>query len=247
MEHYGIIYIITNCANRKVYVGQTTQSLRARKKDHINSTQRLPHIYLYRAFGKYGVGSFEWNEIDRAHSKSELDVKEKRHIEEYRATERQFGYNMTFGGEGGKHTEEVKKRISASNRGRIKSDEERQKLSISLKGKYTKEKASWWGRKHTDEERRKIGEAQRGPRNHNFGKKASEETRRKKSEAIKGEKHWNHKKVINLDTGHIYASAMEATEKTSIDNASIGKCCKGIRTNAGGFRWAYLEADKGSE
>jgi hypothetical protein len=48
-----------------------------------------------------------------------------------------------------------------------------------LKGKYTGEKASWWGKKHTDEERRKIGEAQIGTKNHMYGKKASETTRQK--------------------------------------------------------------------
>lgn len=239
MKPYGIIYKVTNKINGKVYIGQTIQSFKARKKDHINCIERLAHIALYRALKKYGLDAFEWEQIEHASSKDELDAKEKSYIQSYRATNRRYGYNMTFGGEGGQHTEEVKKRISDSNKGRVKSDQERKNISSALKGKYTKEKASWWGRKHSDEEKKKIGDAQKGDKNHNYGKKASAETRRKKSEAIKGEKHWNHMKVVNLDTGEIYTSAREAFEKTGIDNSLIGKCCKDFRRSAGGFRWAY--------
>lgn len=239
MKHYGIIYKITNKINGKVYIGQTIQSLKSRKRDHRNKVDRLSNLYLYRAFKKYGFAAFEWQEIDQAISKTELDEKEKFYIERFQAVDREYGYNMTCGGEGGKQTEEVRRRIGASNRGRVKSEEERKKLSISLKGKYTKEKASWWGRKHTDEQKRKISEAQLGAKNHMYGKKASEETRQKKSEAIRGEKHWNHKTVINLDSGEIYVSALEASEKTGVDNSSIGKCCKGLRNSAGGYRWTY--------
>jgi group I intron endonuclease len=239
MKCYGIIYKITNKINGKVYIGQTIQLFKARKKDHRNSMERLSHIYLYRAFKKYGLEAFEWEEIDQATSKVEPDEKERFYIEQFRSTNRKHGYNLTFGGEGGKQTEEVRQRIGASNKGRVKSEEERKKLSASLKGKYTKEKASWWGRKHTEEEKRKMSEAQRGPKNHMFGKKASEETRCKQGEARRGEKHWNHKRVINLDSGEVFISAMDASEKTGIDNSVIGKCCKGLRKSAGGFRWAY--------
>jgi group I intron endonuclease len=242
MKPYGIIYKSTNRTNGKVYVGQTVQSLRARIKDHRNSVSKHPQLALYRAFTKYGFETFDWEVIEHATSKGKLDEKERRFIEQYRSVNARYGYNMTFGGEGGKHTEEVKLKISASNKGRRKSESERKKLSDSLMGKYTKEKASWWGRRHTEEEKQKISEAQRGAKNHNFGKKASLETRRKKSEAIRGEKHWNHKRVVNLDSGEVFVSAMHAREKTGIDNSLIGKCCKGQRRSAGGFRWAFWHA-----
>ena len=41
----------------------------------------------------------------------------------------------------------------------------------------------------SEEHKRKIGDAQRGEKNHNFGKKATEETRRKKSNTMMGNKH----------------------------------------------------------
>ncbi len=239
MKHYGVIYKITNTINGKIYIGQTIQSLKARKRDHRNKVTRLSNLYLYRAFNKYGFESFEWEVLDQAESKHELDEKERFYIKQFRATHRKYGYNMTFGGEGGIQTEEVRQRIGASNKGRIKSESERKKLSKSLKGKYMGEKASWWGRKHTDVEKRKMSEAQLGSKNHMYGKKASKETRLKKSIAIQGEKHWNHKRVINLDTGEVFISAIAVRENTGIDNSLIGKCCKGLRKSAGGFHWAY--------
>ncbi len=239
MNPYGIIYKITNRVNGKVYVGQTIQPLKYRKKDHLNCIEKLSRLVLYKAFKKYGKDNFLWEEIDHADTKEELDTKEKHYIEFFNAMDRRHGYNMTFGGEGGRHPDEVRRRISASNKGRIKSEIERKRLSASLKGKYTKEKSSWWGRKHTEEEKRKIGQAQLGEKNHNFGKKASEETIKKMSEARKGEKHWNHKRIINLSTGEVFISAVDASQRTGIDNSLIGKCCKGLRKTAGGFQWAY--------
>jgi len=242
MKHYGIIYKITNNVNGKVYIGQTIQPLKYRKKDHLNSSERLSHLVLYKAFKKYGKDNFLWEEIDHADTKEELDRKEKYYIALVKATNKRCGYNMTFGGEGGRHLDGTKQKISNSLKGRVVTEKTREKLSRSLIGKYIQENASWWGRKHTDEEKRKIGQAQLGEKNHNFGKKASEETIKKMSEAKKGEKHWNHKRVINLSTGEVFISAVDASQRTGIDNSLIGKCCKGLRKSAGGFQWAYKPA-----
>lgn len=241
MKYYGIVYKITNKTNEKIYIGQTIQSLTNRKKDHKNCQERLKNLALYRAFRKYGFKNFDWKIIHHAKDKNELDEMEKHYIQCYKTMLPKFGYNMTYGGEGGQHPEEIRIKISESLKGREFSEETRNKLSTSLKGKYTKEKSSWWGRKHTDEERKKIGDAQKGDKNHMYGKRASAETRKKMSESRKGELHWNHKKVRCIETGEIYISAIEAGEKTGIDNSSIGKCCKGKRNNAGSFRWDYIE------
>jgi group I intron endonuclease len=244
MNNYGKIYKITNTVNGKIYIGQTIQTLKNRKnrkKDHRNCGERLQHLALCRAFKKYGFENFEWTTIYYAKDKNDLDEMEKYYIQFYKTMSPRYGYNMTFGGEGGQHPEEIKKKISRSLKGRVFSEETKKKLSLSLKGKYTKEKSSWWGRKHTEEERKKIGDAQKGQKNHNYGKKATEETRKKMSESHRGELHWNHKRVRNIDTGIVYVSAIEASEKTGIDNSSIGKCCKGKRNYAGGFRWGYID------
>ena len=66
---------------------------------------------------------------------------------------------------------EARKRIGDAARGREKPEEERKKLSISLKGHP--------GYVFSDEQKKKIGDAIRG-------RKESEETRQKKSKALRG-------------------------------------------------------------
>lgn len=47
------------------------------------------------------------------------------------------------------------------------------------------------------------------------------------------------KNVLCIETGEIYQSLTEAFEKTGINN--IGACCRGVRNNAGGYHWKYVE------
>ena len=68
---------------------------------------------------------------------------------------------------GKKHTEEVKKRISEVNTGRIFSEETRKKMSDAKKGMQLR-----LGKNHTEETKRKL-------REHNLGKNHTEETKRK--------------------------------------------------------------------
>lgn len=48
-------------------------------------------------------------------------------------------------------------------------------------------------------------------------------------------------KVLCEETGVIYKSFVEASEKTHIDKSSINMCCTGYRNRktAGGFHWRY--------
>lgn len=86
---------------------------------------------------------------------------------------------------GFKHTEETKRKISESEKGKYVSMETRRKLSEAHKGhspsQKTRQKLSEAnkGKTHTEEAKRKIRKA-------NLGKHLSEETRKKMSEAKKG-------------------------------------------------------------
>lgn len=46
------------------------------------------------------------------------------------------------------------------------------------------------------------------------------------------------RKVMNIDTGEIYESLSDAQNKTHIHN--ISAVCRGVRPNAGGYRWKYI-------
>lgn len=45
--------------------------------------------------------------------------------------------------------------------------------------------------------------------------------------------------VINIDTGEVYDSVLDAFNQTHIHN--ISACCRGVRGKAGGYHWAFLE------
>ena len=75
-----IIYEARNKINGKRYIGQTIHTLEERKRGHISS---MCCSYFRRALDKYGVDSFEWNIIDTAETRDELNRKESYWIEFY--------------------------------------------------------------------------------------------------------------------------------------------------------------------
>lgn len=125
-----IIYLVTNNINGKQYVGKTTRNVKIRFKEHCRSTKGI----LCKAIKKYGRKNFTVIEIDNATNMEELNKKEVFWIEEFNTLKN--GYNMAFGGEGGHtHTEESRKRISNSLRGKILSKKHKDKISKANKGK----------------------------------------------------------------------------------------------------------------
>lgn len=51
----------------------------------------------------------------------------------------------------------------------------------------------------------------------------------------------NKKRVICLETGMVYESALEAERKTGIHNALIIRCCRGQKKSAGKLHWKYAD------
>lgn len=137
----GYIYKITNKEDGKIYIGQTTQILEDRWRQHkkIGSNCR----YLKRAFNKYGIHNFEFKLICICFDE-DLDKYEIQYMEKYSSMVPN-GYNLRKGGNSGKHHEETKKKISDSLKGRTDiinaknrlgkhhSEETKKKISESLK------------------------------------------------------------------------------------------------------------------
>jgi len=98
----GLIYLATT-PNGKHYVGQTT-NLKNRIANHMHGK-----TLFAKAVKKY-KDEIVWTTIDYFHSQEEANLKENKWIMHYKSTERGLGYNLTFGGEGGKPTEAEKKR-----------------------------------------------------------------------------------------------------------------------------------------
>lgn len=121
------IYKITNITNNKIYIGQVyNKSVQDRFNRHVKDASPKSKSYIDRAIAKYGKDNFIVEQIDEANSLDELNQKEKQWIAFYKSTNKNIGYNLTDGGDGG-NTYKYK---SISEMNEIKS-----KLSIANKGK----------------------------------------------------------------------------------------------------------------
>lgn len=97
------IYGIVNINNQKWYIGQTTQKVNLRYRQHIRSSQN-PNSDEYnclfsRALRKYGEDSFKLHVLEKVENFEDLDKKEIKWISVKKSYVRDGGYNSTRGGQ----------------------------------------------------------------------------------------------------------------------------------------------------
>jgi len=178
-----LVYAILNKVNRKLYVGQTSQVLALRWNTHISRARRGKKHPLSCAIRKYGVDSFEVFELyGPGLGREQASAIEILLIAACRSREREFGYNLSVGGEasalGSKRTEESLENyrrghagkhgyLRIANCGRFRSLEYRKKQRLAhlgrkdtLEQRLRKSKSSR-ARVLTDEQRVKYAEAGR--------------------------------------------------------------------------------------
>ena len=144
MNHYGVIYMLFDKINSKVYVGQTinfNNRMRNHKTDYHNDK-------IHNSIKKYGWDNFEQLILDKASNKEQLDVLECFYIEKFQSIE--YGYNLKCGGSYGRHSEETKQKMK-----KPKSEKHKKNIAISKTG----DKSPNFG---------KFGD-----KHHNFGKRWS--------------------------------------------------------------------------
>ena len=179
MQNSYKVYVHINKINHKLYFGQTCCQNVNQRYRHGKGYIKSPHFYS--AIQKYGWDAFEHIIIIDNLTKEEANVVEFELIKKYKTTNKNFGYNILKGGDNRELSEETKEKIRITKIGNKNpmynhnfSEEHRERLSTSLKGRRQSEE---WINK------RKMF----GKRNPMYGKIPSEETRRKISEANKGE------------------------------------------------------------
>lgn len=115
-----IIYIATNIVNGKRYVGQTINSLRQRKNEHISSSRVC---YFHSALKKYGISNFDWMILHECNNIDDLNKLETHYIKVYNtfvdSGDCDGGYNLTTGGTNKIVSEETRKKISKSQKRRV--------------------------------------------------------------------------------------------------------------------------------
>lgn len=117
---------------------------------------------------------------------------------------------------GRKHTQAMKDKISKIHKGKVLTEEQKSRISKGSKGRILAEEH----KKHMSEVRK--------------GVKLTAEHKEKISKAQA------RRKVVNLDTGEVFNSILEAS--ATIDGrSSISAVCRNRQKTTGGYRWAYYE------
>jgi group I intron endonuclease len=181
-----IVYKATNLINGKIYIGQTSLSLEARKRTHFRDAKSNKfNMLFHNAIREYGTNCFVWEIIDQCLTSESFDDLEKHYIKLFHC-KYPDGYNLTDGGKGGcglKISSETRKKKSDSMRGERNhnfgkhlSEETKQKIRIANIGKH-----------HSEETKKKMSAAHSGEKHHFFGKHHTEESRKKMIISHKGQ------------------------------------------------------------
>jgi group I intron endonuclease len=131
----GKIYKIINTINSKVYVGKTIKSLNYRFGRHLINANKKINRHLYDSINHYGKEAFKIELIEECADEI-LSKREIYWISKYKSNQKEFGYNMTDGGDGGKMQPESIERMRLKKTGRKTSDETKKKQSKSQIGKH---------------------------------------------------------------------------------------------------------------
>lgn len=140
------IYAIENIINNKKYIGKSEQ-LEKRLTDHKNALIRGNHLnnHLQNSFNEYGSENFKFIILEKCNIEL-LNTKEIENIDKYQTYKKEFGYNKTLGGTGGKMNEESLEKMRLSNIGKKQTDETKKKLSDLNKGKKTGKENPMYGK-----------------------------------------------------------------------------------------------------
>ena len=225
----GYIYLITDTTNGKQYVGQHHYDKPELDKSYHGSGMIISKIYKKRS------DTLKEEYLKTCYSQKEMDEWEKYFIFSNN-TLYPNGYNLEKGGRSGIPSEETKRKISESLKGKISprkgvnlSEETKIKLSEAHKGKAVWNK----GMKMSDEYRKKLSETHKGQIAWNKGKQMSDVQKKKISKTVL---------QFTLDGEFVreWSSTAECG-RNGFDFGTVAACCRGKLKQYKGFIWKYKE------
>ena len=213
-----VIYKIINTVNNKIYVGSAL-NFNLRKNSHLGYLRKNTHInkHLQSAYNKHGEDSFIFEVIEDC-NKEDLLKREQFYIDTLNP---EYNICKIAGSKLGWKTPQITKdRISKANKGKIITQETRDKISKKLKS---------YGYKviHSEETRRKISEKTKG-----------------KVHIRTLEVLWKKRKPVNIvdEKGNIlrkYISLKDASNDLNINVCAIHRVANGERNNTHNVIFKY--------
>lgn len=193
----NIIYKATNNINGKIYIGQTSKTLRERKIAHRNRVNFGSKYHFHNAIRKYGFEVFEWEVLEeRITDKIELDKLEIEYIKKFDSIKN--GYNISIGGGGGDtltnhpKRKEILKKMSDKQKGRKmkKSTKKKwyKKMYIDNPNRFKGKNNPMHGKKLSESRKKQISKQQKGRISPMKGKHHSLKSKKKISDKLKGRK-----------------------------------------------------------
>lgn len=98
-----LIYKLTNLSNGKLYIGQTINTWKQRKRCYNTAIKSKNNQRIVNALRKYGWDGFSVEIIDKASTIEELNALEEQYIAKYNTVNE--GYNTTNGGDNREYTD----------------------------------------------------------------------------------------------------------------------------------------------
>lgn len=138
LPQVSAVYMLTNTVNGRRYVGQA-KNVRTRWYWHRNAANGAPNskysqrTAIAKAMRKHGAEKFTITILEEC-AQDVIDEREVFWIAQM-GTMHPAGYNLTTGGKPARRALDVGAKISAANKGRVKTPEWRAKLSAAHKGK----------------------------------------------------------------------------------------------------------------
>lgn len=234
---YGVIYMIKNKVNRKVYIGQTRQKrgFKSRYDSQGEGIERVYNFYsrqkknnefvnkyLYNSIEKYGFDAFEvCEEFDRANTIEELNALEEKYIKQFNSTDSKFGYNIKNGGDNRRFTEK-ERFIHSLNTGKPLKCRKTKEIFLSI----------------NEVSRRFSVEP------NNLGLKI-----RKYNEVILNKDNIEYKieplkrndrAIVDMNNFKVYYDGITASKETGVRREKISRICADNRRKGNNKDWCYL-------
>lgn len=246
-----IVYKATNKINGHFYVGLTKVGLEERRIRHMKDSGRNRKDKdcpaFYGAIRKYGIDTFEWEEIASFETIQEMYKGEERLIADLNPH-----YNIAVGGlvftskekhreyiE--KHAEKCKKSVVCLNDGKMYSSAKEASLAYGLHPKVCADLCRREGISRTGytfvyssqliEDNERLTELSRRQKH-----KAKEELKR-----VTKLSHENGRKVICNRTHITYKNSLEAERQNNLKRGTVHYLCTSGKINGKGFSFSFLD------